>query len=83
MKDKEKLKDMDMMKDKMKLMEENEMDMKSKMSNLQVSLKDASDKITSLSQGTTYQGSNNNYLSSLSVSGYELNNSFDKTTNDY
>ena len=83
MKDKEKLKDMDMMKDKMKLMEDNEMDMKSKMSNLQVSLKDASDKITSLSQGTTYQGSNNNYLSSLSVSGYELNNIFDKTTNDY
>ncbi len=83
MKDKDNLKDMDSMKDKMKLMEDNEKDMKDKMSTLQVSLKDASDKITSLSQGTTYQGSSNNYLSSLSVTGYELNNTFDKTTNDY
>ncbi len=76
-------KEMDKMKDKMKEMEDSEKEMKSKMSNLESNLKDASDKISSLTQGTTYKGSNNNYLSGLTVTGYDLNVDFDKTTNDY
>lgn len=75
--------DIDMMKDKMKEMDKMNDEINLKMSNLESNLKQANDTISSLSQGTTYQGSSNNYLSNLSVKGYELDNTFDKTINDY
>ena len=37
-----------------------------------------------MSQDTTYQGSSNNYLSNLKVTGYDdVENNFKKTTSDY
>lgn len=71
------------MEDKMKRMENMSDEMKTKMGSLEFSLKTAEDTISSLSKDTTYQGSSNNYLSVLSVNGYEFSNGFDKTTNDY
>lgn len=75
--------EMEKMKDRMMEMENMSNEMKTKMSSLEFSLRSAEDTISSLSKNTTYQGSPNNYLSNLSVNGYEFNNSFDKTTNDY
>ena len=80
---KDKMKDMESMKDKMKDMENMSDEMKSKMGSLETSLKAATDTISSLSKNTTYQGSPNNYLSVLSVKGYDFTYDFDKTTNDY
>lgn len=82
--------DMDsMMKDKMKMdMDEEKMsasmkEMMSKMSNLELDLENANNKISSLSTTNIYQGSQNNYLKSLSITGIELKNEFKKTTLDY
>ncbi len=66
-----------------KMLTDSMKDMESKMSGLETSLKNANDTITSLSQGTTYNGSQNNYLSTLSISGVEFESAFKKTTSDY
>lgn len=57
--------------------------MKMDMSDMQSSLQVANDKITTLTQSVTYQGSQNNYLSSLSITGVEFSSSFKKTTLNY
>ena len=57
--------------------------MKDQMSGLEKDLLNANNKITSLTQGETYKGSQNNYLKSLSINGVEFKNSFKKTTVDY
>lgn len=75
--------DMEKMKDKMKEMENMSDEMKTKMGSLETSLKTATDTISSLSKNTTYQGSPNNYLSVLSVKGYDFTYDYDKTTSDY
>lgn len=66
-----------------KEMSEDMKKMKEQMSNLESNLKDANDKITSLTKTETYQGSQNNYLESLSIEGVEFENSFKKTMADY
>ena len=81
--DLENMEKMENMKDKMKEMEDMSEKMKNQMGSLETSLKMATDTISSLSKDTTYQGSPNNYLSVLLVQGYDLNNDFDKTTNNY
>lgn len=83
--------DMDsIMKDKMEMMDkENEMmsmnmkEMMSKMTSLEDDLDVANSTISSLTQTNTYQGSQNNYLQSLSISNVEFKNEFKKTTSDY
>lgn len=57
--------------------------MKDQMSGLEKDLLNANNKITSLTQGETYKGSQNNYLKSLSINGVEFKNAFKKTTADY
>ena len=57
--------------------------MKDQMSGLEKDLLNANNKITSLTQGETYKGSQNNYLKSLSIDGVEFKNTFKKTTADY
>ena len=57
--------------------------MKEQMSGLQKDLLNANNKITNLTQGEIYKGSQNNYLKSLSINGVELKNGFKKTTVDY
>lgn len=57
--------------------------MKDQMSGLEKDLLNANNKITSLTQGETYKGSQNNYLKSLSINGVEFKNTFKKTTADY
>lgn len=57
--------------------------MKDQMSGLEKDLLNANNKITSLTQGETYKGSQNNYLKSLSINGVEFKNAFKKTTVDY
>lgn len=78
------------MKDKMEEMDkENEKmsmsmkEMMTKMSSLESDLDTAKSTISSLTQTNTYQGSQNNYLSSLSISNIEFKNEFKKTTSDY
>lgn len=66
-----------------KEMSEDMKKMKEQMSNLESNLKDANDKITSLTKTETYQGSQNNYLESLSIEGVEFENFFKKTMADY
>lgn len=67
--DKDKEKEYDNMKNMMKQMEEN--------------LQNANKEIKSLQNTNVYQGSQNNYLKELVVSGYELKNNFQKTTSTY
>lgn len=84
--DMDEIENSDMFKKKMqenKDMETNMKNMQSKMSTLEGSLKEAKDTISSMTKSTTYQGSNNNYLKSLEVSGLEFDSSFRKTTSDY
>lgn len=57
--------------------------MKDQMSGLEKDLLNANNKITSLTQGETYKGSQNNYLKSLSIDGVEFKNDFNKTKTDY
>lgn len=58
-------------------------DMMSKMSGLEQSLENANITNSSLTENNVYQGSQNNYLSSLSIEGIELKNEFKKTTLNY
>lgn len=80
----------DIMKDKMNEMDrENEKmsmnmrEMMTKMTNLESDLDSAQNTISSLTQSNTYQGSQNNYLKSLSISNVQFKNEFKKTTLDY
>lgn len=57
--------------------------MMEQMSGLEMDLQNANNKITSLTQGETYKGSQNNYLKSLSITGVDFKNEFKKTTADY
>lgn len=57
--------------------------MMEQMNNLEMDLQNANDKISSLTKNVKYQGAQNNYLSSLNISGIELKNSFKKTTTTY
>lgn len=57
--------------------------MMEEMSMLEKDLRSANDTITSLTKTVTYQGSQNNYLSSLSIKNVEFKNNFRKTTLDY
>lgn len=75
--------DMFKMEEKNKEMTKNMEDMMSKMGDLENNLKDANDTISSLTKTVTYQGSQNNYLESLSIDGVEFNSSFKKTTTNY
>lgn len=50
---------------------------------LEGNLKTANDTINSMTASVTYQGSQNNYLSTLSLSEVELKNAFKKTTQTY
>ena len=77
--------DMDSMmdKDKEKEMNASMKKMMEQMSGLEMDLQNANDKISSLTQGETYKGSQNNYLKTLSITGVEFKNEFKKTTADY
>lgn len=57
--------------------------MMEQMSGLEMDLQNANNKITSLTQGETYKGSQNNYLKFLSITGVDFKNGFKKTTADY
>lgn len=57
--------------------------MKNMLSQAQSDLSTANSTISSLTKQTTYQGSQNNYLKSLSINDVELKNEFKKTTNTY
>ena len=76
-------KDSMLSKEKEKEMNASMKKMMEQMSGLELDLKNANNRITSLTQGETYQGSQNNYLESLSISGIEFKNEFKKTTADY
>lgn len=73
----------DMLKEKDKEMNTSMRKMMEQMNDLEFNLKDANDRISSLTQSVTYQGSQNNYLSNLSINGIELKNPFKKTTTTY
>lgn len=73
----------DMMKDREKEMNTSMKKMMEQMNGLEFDLQNANNKISSLTQNVTYQGSQNNYLSSLSISGIEFKNNFKKTTTSY
>jgi uncharacterized coiled-coil protein SlyX len=77
---KDKMQEMDMENEKMSM---NMKEMMSKMSNLETDLTAANSKITELTQSNVYQGSQNNYLKTLSISNVELNTEFKKTTSNY
>lgn len=70
-------------KDKTKEMTASMKKMMEEMSMLEKDLKFANDTITSLTKTVTYQGSQNNYLSSLSIKNVKFKNNFRKTTLDY
>lgn len=57
--------------------------MMEQMNSLEMDLENANNKISSLTKGETYKGSANNYLKSLSITGIEFKNEFNKTTADY
>ena len=57
--------------------------MMEQMTGLEKDLQNANDRISTLTQGETYKGSQNNYLKSLSITGVEFKNEFKKTTADY
>lgn len=76
--------------DKDNMMEEMEKEMSSsmrkmmeQMSGLESELENANNTISSLQQTVSYQGSQNNYLSSLSITGVEFKNEFKKTNTSY
>lgn len=77
--------DMDSMmsKEKEKEMNASMKKMMEQMSGLEKDLQSANDRISTLTQGETYKGSQNNYLKSLSITGVEFKNEFKKTTADY
>lgn len=77
--------DMDSMfsKEKEKEMNASMKKMMEQMSGLELDLQNANNRITSLTQGETYKGSQNNYLKSLSITGVEFKNEFKKTAADY
>lgn len=78
--------DKDSMLDEMKereAMSSNMKKMMEDMESLQFELDTANDRISSLTATESYQGDQNNYLSSLSITGVEFKNSFKKTTNSY
>lgn len=58
-------------------------EMNNKMNDLQKNLDNAESTISSLTKNVTYQGSQNNYLKSLSLTGYEFDSNFKKTTDTY
>lgn len=70
-------------KDKSKEMTSSMKKMMEEMSKLESNLKTANDTISSLTKTITYQGSQNNYLESLSISNVEFKNNFKKTTLNY
>lgn len=72
-----------MMEEKNKEMTNSMKEMMTKMNNLETNLKDANNTISSLTKNVTYQGSQNNYLKSLSIDCVEFKNNFKKTTLDY
>lgn len=76
-------KDSMLSKDKEKEMNASMKKMMEQMSGLEMDLQNANNKITSLTQGETYKGSQNNYLESLSITGVDFKNEFKKTTADY
>lgn len=76
-------KDSMLSKEKEKEMNASMKKMMEQMSGLEVDLQKANSRITSLTQGETYKGSQNNYLKSLSITGIEFKNEFKKTTADY
>lgn len=78
MKDKKDMPDMDDEK-----MSNSMKEMMLKMSDLESDLKNANNTISSLTNTNVYQGSQNNYLKSLSLTGIEFKNEFSKTTLDY
>lgn len=57
--------------------------MMEEMTMLEKDLQSANDTISSLTKNVTYQGSQNNYLSSLSIKNVAFKNNFRKTTLDY
>lgn len=57
--------------------------MKDMMQKMENELTEANNKISSLQNTVTYQGSQNNYLEELKVTGYEFKNTFKKTTTTY
>lgn len=71
------------MKEKDKEMNTSMKKMMEQMNGLELDLQNANNKISSLTQSVIYQGSQNNYLSSLSINDVELKNSFKKTTTTY
>lgn len=73
----------DMMKERDKEMDKSMKKMMEQMNTLEFDLQNANNRISSLTQSTTYQGSQNNYLSSLSISGVDFKNNFKKTTTTY
>lgn len=77
---KDKMNEMDKENEKMSM---NMKEMMNKMTNLESDLDTAKNTISSLTQTNVYQGSQNNYLKSLSVSNVEFKNEFKKTTSDY
>lgn len=77
---KDKMNEMDKENEKMSM---NMKEMMTKMNSLESDLDTAKSTISSLTQTNTYQGSQNNYLSSLSISNVEFKNEFKKTTSDY
>lgn len=76
-------KDSMLSKDKEKEMNASMKKMMEQMSGLEKDLQNANDRISNLTQGETYKGSQNNYLKSLSITGVEFKNEFKKTTADY
>ena len=77
---KDKMDEMDKENEKMSM---NMKEMMTKMTSLESDLDTAKNTISSLTQTNTYQGSQNNYLKSLSISGVDFKNEFKKTTSDY
>lgn len=76
-------KDSMLSKDKEKEMNASMKKMMEQMSGLEKDLKNANDRITTLTSGETYKGSQNNYLKSLTIKDVEFKNNFKKTTMDY
>lgn len=76
-------KDSMLSKEKEKEMNASMKKMMEQMTGLEKDLQNANDRISTLTQGETYKGSQNNYLKSLSITGVEFKNEFKKTTADY
>lgn len=76
-------KDSMLSKEKEKEMNASMKKMMEQMNGLEKDLQNANDRISNLTQGETYKGSQNNYLKSLSITGVDFKNEFKKTTVDY